>query len=157
MWYKKFRLKKNNLQQSRISFLERITFLGKTKTPQGTKKLLKMLTMHTLQNSAWQMPHAKSKGKGQTRNKYLQFPSHRPHFPGLSGALANDQNWLVTTRALARGYQQEGTQKEALKCIIKMSLKKKKYKRKSQREYLSSTPLGKYPQDSESWLPWVWA
>jgi hypothetical protein len=96
------------------------------------------------------MPHAKSKGKGQTRNKYLQFPSRRPHFPGLSGALANDQNWLVTTRALARGYQQEGTQKEALKCIIKMSLKKKKYKRKSQREYLSSTPLGKYPQDSES-------
>lgn len=63
----------------------------------------------------------------------MQFPSHRPDFPGLSGALANDQNWPVTIRALAGGYQQEGTQKRLLNALLKCPFQKK-YKREPHRE-----------------------
>lgn len=71
------------------------------------------------------------------------------NFPGLSGALANDQNWPVTIRALAGGHQQEGTQKEALKCIIKMFFSKKSTD-ENHRENMFHLPLAKYPQDQAS-------
>lgn len=128
--------------------------------PQGTKEAIEKFDYAHIKkiciaNTKW----AKSKGKWQTRNKYLQFISQRANFP--STCIQSSLKWSREKASDHENGQRLPTEKEmkiAIKCIKNTQpFSSKKYRLKPQWENVFHPPAWQTVtrnRTSDGWQVW---